>query len=59
MSFNHVNPLQWHQAVAVSRQAPLDRQARFCAALSLLELQRYNDAFSLLQALHGDAARGG
>lgn len=43
-------------ASAVSRQAPLDRQARFCAALSLIELQRYNDAFTRLQALHGEGA---
>ena len=43
-------------AESVSRQAPLDRQARFCAALSLIELQRYNDAFARLQALHGEAA---
>ncbi|MEO6224197.1 MAG: tetratricopeptide repeat protein [Vicinamibacterales bacterium] len=43
-------------AGAVSRQAPLDRQARFCMALSLVELQRYTDAFTLLQTLHGEAA---
>ncbi len=43
-------------AESVSRQAPLDRQARFCAALSLIELHRYNDAFAMLQALHGDSA---
>jgi len=43
-------------AQAVSRQAPLDRQARFCAALSMIELRRFNDAFALLQALHGEAA---
>jgi Tfp pilus assembly protein PilF len=42
-------------AEAVSRQAPLDRQARFSAALSLIELRRYNDAFALLQALHGES----
>jgi Flp pilus assembly protein TadD len=42
-------------AEAVSRRAPLDRQARFSAALSLIELRRYNDAFALLQALHGEA----
>ena len=42
-------------AEAVSRQAPLDRQARFSAALSLIELRRYNDAFALLQTLHGES----
>lgn len=42
-------------AQAVSRQAPLDRQARFCAALSMIELRRYNDGFALLQALHGES----
>jgi len=42
-------------AQAVSRQAPLDQQARFCAALSLIELRRFNDAFALLQALHGES----
>jgi Flp pilus assembly protein TadD len=42
-------------AEAVSRQAPLDRQARFSAALSLIELLRYNDAFALLQTLHGES----
>ena len=42
-------------AGAVSRQAPLDRQARFSAALSLIELRRYNDAFALLQTLHGES----
>jgi len=41
-------------AQAVRRDAPLDRQARFCAALSLIELRRYTDAFALLQALHGE-----
>ena len=42
-------------AGAVSRQAPLDRQARFSVALSLIELRRYNDAFALLQTLHGES----
>jgi Flp pilus assembly protein TadD len=42
-------------ASAVSRQAPLDRQARFSTALSLIELRRYNDAFTLLQALHSES----
>jgi Flp pilus assembly protein TadD len=42
-------------AQAVSRQAPLDRQARFSAALSMIELRRYNDAFALLQTLHGES----
>jgi Flp pilus assembly protein TadD len=43
-------------AQAVSRQAPLDRQARFSAAVSMIELQRYNDAFTMLQTLHGESA---
>jgi Tfp pilus assembly protein PilF len=43
-------------AEAVSRQAPLDRQARFSAALSMIELRRYNAAFALLQTLHGESA---
>lgn len=42
-------------AQAVRRDAPLDRQARFSAALSMIELHRYNDAFTLLQALHGES----
>jgi tetratricopeptide (TPR) repeat protein len=42
-------------ASAVSRQAPLDRQARFATALSLIELRRYNDAFALLQTLHSES----
>jgi len=41
-------------AQAVGRQAPLDRQARFSAALSMIALRRYNDAFALLETLHGE-----
>ncbi len=39
----------------VPRDAPLDRQARFCAALSMIELHRFNDAFDTLQTLHNEA----
>jgi len=42
-------------AQAVARKAPLDRQARFCAALSMIALRRYNDAFGLLETLHGES----
>lgn len=42
-------------AQMVSRAAPLDRQARFSAALSMIELNRFNDAYDVLQALHGEA----
>jgi tetratricopeptide (TPR) repeat protein len=41
-------------AQMVSRQAPLDRQARLSAALSMIELSRFNDAYDLLQAMHGE-----
>ena len=41
-------------AQAVARTAPLDRQARFSSALSMIALRRYNDAFAVLQALHGE-----
>lgn len=39
----------------VSRDAPLGRQARFSAALSMIELSRFTDAYDALQALHGEA----
>lgn len=42
-------------AQMVSRTAPLDRQARFSAALSMVALNRFNDAYDLLQVLHGEA----
>ncbi len=41
-------------ATSVSREARLDRQARYAAALSLIELQRFDEAYQGLQALHGE-----
>lgn len=41
-------------ARAVPRDAPLDRQARYAAALSLIELNRFDEAYALLQTLHGE-----
>jgi Tfp pilus assembly protein PilF len=40
----------------VSRDAPLDRQARLSTARSLIELGRFNDAYDLLQTLNGEAS---
>lgn len=42
-------------ARAVPRAAPLDRQARYSAALSLIELTRYAEAYDILQALQNEA----
>jgi predicted Zn-dependent protease len=39
---------------SVRRDARLDRQARYAAALSLIELRRYDEAYQQLQALHGE-----
>jgi len=41
-------------ATSVSRDARLDRQARYAAALSLIELRRFDEAYQALQALHGE-----
>ncbi len=40
-------------ARSVKREARLDRQARYAAALSLIELRRFDEAYQQLQALHG------
>lgn len=42
-------------ARTVPRAAPRDRQARYCAALSLMELTRYAEAYEVLQALQAEA----
>jgi tetratricopeptide (TPR) repeat protein len=42
-------------ARAVPRAAPLDRHARYCAALSFIELEKYAEAYELLQALQNEA----
>ncbi len=41
-------------ATSVSRDARLDRQARYAVALSLIELRRFDEAYQGLQALHGE-----
>lgn len=41
-------------ARSVKRDARLDRQARYAAALSLIELRRFDEAYQQLQALHGE-----
>jgi len=41
-------------ATSVSREARLDRQARYAAALSLIELRRFDEAYQGLQVLHGE-----
>jgi tetratricopeptide (TPR) repeat protein len=43
-------------ARAVAATSPLSRAARFCAALSLVELKRYDEAFALLSALDQEHA---
>lgn len=39
-------------ARAVKRDARLDRQARYAASLSLIELKRFDEAYQALQTLH-------
>lgn len=41
-------------AVAVSRDSPDDRAARYAAAISLIELRRFDEAYARLQDLHGE-----
>lgn len=41
-------------ARTVKREARLARQARYAAALSLIELRRFDEAYQQLQALHGE-----
>jgi len=43
-------------ATSVSRDARLDRQARYAAALSLIDLRRFDEAYQVLQTLHGEQA---
>lgn len=43
-------------ARTVRRDARLDRQARYAAALSLVELRGFDEAYALLQELHSEAA---
>ncbi len=42
-------------AQTVSRSAPLDRQARLSAAFSLIDLNRFSEAYDVLQTLHGES----
>lgn len=55
----HAGQGDYDRALAAARAVPgesrFDRQARFAAALALIELVRYDEAFATLQTLHDEA----